>query len=730
MAAAARAPLSSSLPLLATEDVPLVSHLHGRMRRAERGIDRTELKRAVKYGKRSRANPGRNGQPRWKYVHNDIVYITDETSRHEITSWRTRDDDAEEEDEAGELNDDVTVGATGTHVVIIVDDSGSMRTNDIPGYEHRKQAVYNCLKKDFFLPQVATAGDAKVSTHGEVFASLIRFNDEATVIFERVQADKEVSKKVMLNKLDKERNKRARSHGNYLPALRAADELLAKDSRSFARLMVLLLSDGAPSDHQEMECKHGTMVWRSFGESLGKVSFIECPTGGRRCRWLVKDREQRECVEWAKKLATKYGEDRVVITTVAFGDPKQNFSTLEKMAQAIPRGSFQKLGLSSLELRTAFSSLTSTLTTLRTEGGSIRRTPRAGIEVRSRHGMEGDELEMINRDDGDWWIYDENSTIRKYVWNGRRLDLIRLHDGAVGMAFEKHPFAEGVERFTFRCVEITPEQDGGDGKFLTCGNSLVAKEAKIHENLTMQFQKRLCRVQYEASQLAEQFNRRLASGIDEWYVSFLDVCVYMVEDESYESGVAWILAEDHLDGRFEKWNNNAGHVKKKTNVTAKKNETLNDWSIMETLLLTQLDAIVEEEEDNENGTGFISIEHERRELQKQINKDDVPQAFSHFTYEATGGTKLVCDLQGVWNSTDGFRFTDPVIHQGEGKEEENTRSDGTPDRKVRANGPTDRGDIGIANFFRSHECNEICRRLGLKDQPLERHQQQCVPCTP
>ena len=109
----------------------------------------------------------------------------------------------------------------------------------------------------------------------------------------------------------------------------------------------------------------------------------------------------------------------MVITTVAFGDPKQNFSTLEKMAQAIPRGSFQKLGLSSLELRTAFSSLTSTLTTLRTEGGSIRRTPRAGIEVRSRHGMEGDELEMINRDDGDWWIYDENSTIRKYLARGQ-----------------------------------------------------------------------------------------------------------------------------------------------------------------------------------------------------------------------------------------------------------------------------------------------------------------------
>jgi hypothetical protein len=42
--------------------------------------------------------------------------------------------------------------------------------------------------------------------------------------------------------------------------------------------------------------------------------------------------------------------------------------------------------------------------------------------------------------------------------------------------------------------------------------------------------------------------------------------------------------------------------------------------------------------------------------------DEVPQAFSHFSYDNSGGKTLVCDLQGVWNAFDGFVLTDPVIH--------------------------------------------------------------------
>jgi hypothetical protein len=31
---------------------------------------------------------GRDGRPRWRYTYRGVVYITDERSRHEITSWR------------------------------------------------------------------------------------------------------------------------------------------------------------------------------------------------------------------------------------------------------------------------------------------------------------------------------------------------------------------------------------------------------------------------------------------------------------------------------------------------------------------------------------------------------------------------------------------------------------------------------------------------------------------
>lgn len=52
-----------------------------------------------------------------------------------------------------------------------------------------------------------------------------------------------------------------------------------------------------------------------------------------------------------------------------------------------------------------------------------------------------------------------------------------------------------------------------------------------------------------------------------------------------------------------------------------------------------------------NNYGFIS-EDER----------NTPQAFSHFTYEASSQTLLICDIQGV-----GDVYTDPQVHTSDGK---------------------------------------------------------------
>lgn len=71
------------------------------------------------------------------------------------------------------------------------------------------------------------------------------------------------------------------------------------------------------------------------------------------------------------------------------------------------------------------------------------------------------------------------------------------------------------------------------------------------------------------------------------------------------------------------------------------------------------------------------------------------QAFSHFTFERSNGRFLVSDLQGV-----GDVLTDPAIH--------------TRDRRRFLFSQTNLGVDGFKHFFRTHQCNDICRRLALK----------------
>lgn len=63
----------------------------------------------------------------------------------------------------------------------------------------------------------------------------------------------------------------------------------------------------------------------------------------------------------------------------------------------------------------------------------------------------------------------------------------------------------------------------------------------------------------------------------------------------------------------------------------------------------------------------------------------------------------MCVPQGVWNSTDGFTLTDPVVHHASGGHR---------------NGATDKGQAGINNFFATHTCNALCRQLGLQPRPV------------
>ncbi|KAK7200539.1 myosin heavy chain kinase a-like protein [Novymonas esmeraldas] len=77
---------------------------------------------------------------------------------------------------------------------------------------------------------------------------------------------------------------------------------------------------------------------------------------------------------------------------------------------------------------------------------------------------------------------------------------------------------------------------------------------------------------------------------------------------------------------------------------------------------------------------------------------EAAEAFSHFTLVESGGSMLLCDLQGVNDF-----LTDPQIHTEDGK----------------GLGMGNMGQEGIDKWVEKHECSEMCRALGL--QPLGGH---------
>lgn len=119
-----------------TSLVEILSSVHGRQRQ-ERLINMRDLKAAVKYGKKE-ANVSWQGIKNCKYTFAGIVFITHESSTREITSWPLPafgfDVPLVHITEGMHRAHTVAVralqdkGAWTSHTVVVVDQSGSMRT--------------------------------------------------------------------------------------------------------------------------------------------------------------------------------------------------------------------------------------------------------------------------------------------------------------------------------------------------------------------------------------------------------------------------------------------------------------------------------------------------------------------------------------------------------------------------------------------------------------------------
>lgn len=76
---------------------------------------------------------------------------------------------------------------------------------------------------------------------------------------------------------------------------------------------------------------------------------------------------------------------------------------------------------------------------------------------------------------------------------------------------------------------------------------------------------------------------------------------------------------------------------------------------------------------------------------------DLMTAFCHWTWNVSGHKYMVCDLQGV-KSGNKYILTDPAIHSS-----------------GREFGPTDLGETGMCRVLGRHNCNRLCRELGLNN---------------
>jgi hypothetical protein len=585
--------------------------------------------------------------------------------------------------------------------------------------------------------------------------SIIEMQDSASLVLERAALNHD-----LLIWLKRRASKRAASHGNYLPALDAVLRLLRQDAVQQVHLFIVMLSDGAPSDHIMMECPHGVQVWQpDIGAGFtrwGRPRLQQCGSSSLVCRRSLIDAVQMQCLTRVKKLGDLFGRDRLMFSTVAFGPLDDDYSVLQGMASVLPLGNFQKLGLSASGLSSAFSSLTSSLTSMRTLAGS----PLAGLTLRAIQKMAsvdrallllGDE---VRARDG-WVIYLGAKVMAKRSWSYERRDWEELRldagskDGGVAIALKW--YADGAERLVYGCTEVVQQQqpttwldslteslrkvtfggevsrkngspsvrsgdrsqgDGWSGRQAMAvaapctrvGRRLVAKETKHEELLadSLRFHQKFCQTQAHAEHLAREFCE-LVQGPAGFALTFVKCVVYRVWDERYPpDGTTWVLVEPELEGKFVKWNNNAGgvhfpdtHAHIPHGSRAQHQQNLPPVTVGSFMPVLEEDEEEEEENWDEDGGEVGSIV-------RPITAEDVPQCFSHFTHSVTGGRKVVCDLQGVWNPEDGFTLTDPVIHAI------------SASGRRHKHGVTDKGREGIDNFFKTHVCNPLCVHLKLR----------------
>ena len=645
------------------DTVKLIESIHGQQRRVERSIEIRDLKSAVKNGKKKLQLRTINGKKiiRYKYTFAHIVYITDETSTTEITSWFlplqlnqvniSDNDQLQYESAKLRINNDPDIITS--HFVLVIDCSASMKNSDVMAHRSRADAVSYAVASEFIAKRLDNPLSGVSQFH---VVTVIEMRDDARLIFE-----KEPMNWVFYNKFITKMNEmKPRSHGNYIPSLKLAMDVLKKNDHENLAPFLFFLSDGHPSD----KCPH------------------------------------EEIYRYTKVIGSHF-QKRLTFSMERFGSPvpENDLSVVKAMAYILEMsgavGGFncsavKKFGSLTTSLANISSQLASTSSLLNEPRIKNHKEKEIKFSIFKKDiKLRPDNWECKTVRQNNLKCYELVRAERHFTWKQRQL----LHHESAGITYDKNPFGRGAERLVYQLREIDV-----NGKII--GSPLVGKDGKYVEYVEG-FHFSFCITQKIASNFAERFNQKLDRscrvGKKVPRVKFLDCYVYAfyVSEEIY-----YYLVEKELDNKqYKKWNDNKGGINGRSN----KLSSTNRRPI--TKMLKDLSTISEELSENETSDEESTTPHQtilkRNEL--VILNDEVPQAFSHFTYIWSKYDKIVCDLQGVLDTTKEqpvFEFTDPAIHYKSKSGE-----------KKRGFGRTDRGHEGIDDFFRSHTCNNVCKAL-------------------
>lgn len=684
-----------------TSLISIISSTHGRLRREQRDIRKRDLQAALKKGTKSRVWGGR-----WKCEHDGIIFITDQAMKSEVTSYPAPlimaeiDAPTNLKHQQAKQVIDLKPEICTSHTVLVVDNSGSMKTHDIPLHRDRQVMAYSTIALEYIAEQLFNE-----TANNRDLVSLVEFDKTARIVFEREPVIWVLYNK-LLNRRDLGGQFRARQHmriidsivcdSNYLPALEKAHELLKKYIHAECALSMMFLSDGSPTD----------------AGSLG----------------LVPSAAIEKICNATANIASEFG-DQLNLTMIGFGSSSHDFATLNAMVQAAldapgdAFAEFQYCGKVASAVETAVSSL-------------VRSTMQTRAAL---HGRSRTFREVASEDEGSNTAFNFYTILNHYVFRPSKNDCLHhpgLPFGALRdesqqqiqrlsrhappfLAVNKFHCGKGAERLAFRC-HLADTKDVSGFRL----GAMIAKETREVERIEehIGFHRSFCETQHLAAHLAGHFNRRLRSlpgfdGTKTPVITFLECSILLLKDDEYPRGERGVLVEKKLDTDkfpWSKWNNNFGGVH------GRASHAPFDEAYELKILQQDPFAVVEEEEDSEcDSSDEESVEshfgnlNSEMEHTKEDRSDDPSaylQAFSHFTYLFTNRKVLVCDLQGVLN-TDSvppkFELSDPAIHYRSWKGR----------RAVFGN--TDKGQEGISSLFRTHKCTLICEHMKLSRKNKE-----------